>query len=154
MATTWTEWAERARSARSSGQLIAHRQRRGSKAPARAAADACLRERGYVPLGDRWIEIDGTTAEQTLVHVLSTNLSSEEPAMDRREAQRLAAELLACCSPAVFLTNGVWVAGAIFLGPGSRVGPVWSPVASSCFDGGVVAVSRHAVTMLWVTDDP
>jgi hypothetical protein len=129
---------------------------RAPRAPSqsvRDAADALLVAEGYASLGDRWIEVDPDTAEQTWLHLLCTELSTERAVMDRGDAQRVARPLLADLPSATSLTNGTWVAGAIALGAGTRIGPFWTPVTSGDFDGGIVAVSSSTVTLLWVIDE-
>lgn len=149
---SWEALVDQAQTGRAVGKVILLRESLGGGVPARDAADALMAARGFERLGDRWFDVDRETAEQSLSHVFATELSSDQPAMAASEAARLAAALLDRISPATYLTNGAWVAGVIPLGWGTRIGPFWTPVTSPAFDGGVIAVARDTIAMLWVED--
>jgi hypothetical protein len=119
-----------------------------------AAADRVVEARGFSGLGDRWLRVDKADAKRALMGMLERDLAYNEEIMSRPEAEILADRWFELTSePRSFWTNGSWADPVEGLRPDRTVGPSWSPITMSTFDGGVVAVDKVQAVMLWVQDE-
>lgn len=108
-------------------------------------ADLFCKELGLIPLGEKWAEIDGYTAENLLVRLLGKSLITQYWFMEPIEARATAEHLLDTFQmPRSYLTNVI-----SFDETGLTA---WTPLTKQPFDAAVIIVDEQWVGLIAVAE--
>lgn len=142
----WEKVADELREAdRGQAVYVQLRRREAALADLSSEADMFVQELGLKPLGARWQEMDGYTAENLLVQLLGRSLSTDYLMMEPIEARATAEHLLDTFQmPRSYLTNVLSFDGGGLTG--------WNPLTELTFDAGLVIIDEQWVGLIVVAE--